>query len=151
MCGVAGIYRPFAVTPDLVERAGAMIRTLGHRGPDGFSVMALREAVLGHARLAIIDVEGGTQPVGNADGSIQAILNGESYTSVELRAELAARGHRFHTQSDTEVISHLYEEMGDEFLVRLRGMFVIALYDARARRFILARDRVGKKPVYWAR
>jgi asparagine synthase (glutamine-hydrolysing) len=151
MCGLAGIFQPSGVSADQVERTGIMIRTLGHRGPDGFSVMALRDAVLAHARLAIIDVEGGTQPIGNEDGSVQVVLNGEIYNYRELRAELEARGHRFRTRSDTEVIPHLYEEVGDEFLARLRGMFVITLYDARARRLLIARDRVGKKPVYWTR
>src|SRR5258708_3368579 len=107
MCGLAGIFRPEGVTADLVERTAAMIRTLGHRGPDGFSIMALPGAVLGHARLATIDLETGTQPIGNEDGSIQVALNGEIYNYRELRAELERKGHRFRTQSDTEVIPHL--------------------------------------------
>jgi asparagine synthase (glutamine-hydrolysing) len=151
MCGIAGIFSPGGPTSELVERGGEMIRTLGHRGPDGFSVVALRGAVLAHARLATIDLVTGTQPKGNEDGSVQVVLNGEIYNYRELRAELETRGHRFRTQSDTEVIPYLYEEAGDEFVTRLRGMFALALYDARRNRLVLARDRLGKKPLYWAR
>ncbi len=151
MCGVAGIYSPEGVGPEHVVRTTAMIRTLRHRGPDGFSVVTLDTAVIAHARLAIIDLTTGDQPVGNEDGSVQVILNGEIYNYVELRAELLARGHTFRTHSDTEVVAHLYEEVGDRCLDRLRGMFVIVIHDAKRRRFILARDRLGKKPLYWAR
>jgi asparagine synthase (glutamine-hydrolysing) len=151
MCGVAGIFQAGGVGPGHVEQTAAMVRTLRHRGPDGFSVMALPGAVLAHARLAIIDLETGTQPVGNEDGSVQVVLNGEIYDYVERRAELEARGHRFHTRSDTEVVAHAYEEWGDAFVGHLRGMFVVVVSDARARRLLIARDRVGKKPLYWAR
>src|SRR5688572_17071548 len=151
MCGLAGIFCPEGVTPELVQRAGSMIRTLGHRGPDGFSVMSLRGAVLAHARLAIIDLATGTQPIGNEDGSVQVVINGEIYNYRELRAELEARGHRFRTQSDAEVVPHLYDELGEDFLGRLRGMFALALYDAKRNKLVLARDRVGKKPLCWAR
>ena len=116
-----------------------MIRTLGHRGPDGFSVMALPGAVLAHARLAIIDLVTGVQPIGNEDGTVQVVLNGEIYNYRELRAELEGRGHRFRTQSDTEVIPHLYEEMGEEFVSRLRGMFAIALARRAARKLVCSR------------
>ncbi|HYC78222.1 MAG TPA: asparagine synthase (glutamine-hydrolyzing) [Planctomycetota bacterium] len=151
MCGVAGLWAAGGARPEHVDLVGRMLRTLRHRGPDGFSVHAAGSAVLGHARLAIIDLAGGDQPLGNEDGSIQCTFNGEIYNYRELRDELTARGRRLRTQSDTEVIPHLYEEVGDDALKRLRGMFVVALHDARRDRLLLARDRLGKKPLYYAR
>jgi asparagine synthase (glutamine-hydrolysing) len=127
-----------------------MCDAIVHRGPDDSGYFVAPEVALGMRRLSIIDVAGGQQPIGNEDGSIQVVFNGEIYNHHELRRALVARGHRFRTKSDTETIVHLYEEMGEDCVVKLRGMFAIALWDARAKRLVLARDRVGIKPLsYW--
>jgi asparagine synthase (glutamine-hydrolysing) len=151
MCGICGqvVFDPAGhVARDAVT---AMCATLAHRGPDDRGVWADGPAGLGNARLAIIDVAGGHQPVGNEDGSVWAVQNGEIYNYRDLRAELAARGHRFATDhSDTEALVHLYEEHGPDFARHLRGMFAVAVWDARARRLVLARDRLGIKPLFYA-
>jgi len=149
MCGICGIvdFGGESVIPrDLVER---MNDTLLHRGPDDAGVYVARSVGLGHRRLSIIDVVGGHQPISNEDGSIWVLLNGEIYNYSELRQQLLSRGHRFSTRSDTEAIVHLYEDRGEECFAELRGMFAIALWDARERRLLLARDRVGKKPLFY--
>jgi asparagine synthase (glutamine-hydrolysing) len=150
MCGIAGYVG--APRPGLGERMAA---ALAHRGPDdaGECVEPLgdgRVAVLANRRLAIIDVDGGHQPQANEDGTVQVVFNGAIYNFRELRRELEAGGHRFRTQCDTEVLPHLYEEQGLGMLERLRGMFAFALWDAPRRRLVLARDRLGVKPLYWA-
>jgi asparagine synthase (glutamine-hydrolysing) len=150
MCGIAG----FAGWPLDAEQAARTVRTMCdaivHRGPDDSGYFVAPEVALGMRRLSIIDVAGGQQPIGNEDGSIQVVFNGEIYNHHELRRDLESRGHRFQTRSDTETIVHLYEEIGDDFVTRLRGMFAIALWDARSCRLVLARDRVGIKPLsYW--
>lgn len=149
MCGLAGkvLFDGGVVTPGLLKR---MCDRLAHRGPDDESYYASGSFGLGHRRLSIIDLASGRQPIPNEDRTVWVALNGEIYNYIELRAELAARGHRFHTSSDTEVIVHLYEERGDAFVDALRGMFAIALWDDRARVLILARDRAGKKPLYYS-
>lgn len=126
-----------------------MADTLVHRGPDGEGFHFDDFVGLAHRRLSIIDLEGGTQPLSNEDGSIWVVLNGEIYNYVELREELVAKGHVFKTASDTEVIVHLYEERGEEFVAALRGMFAIGLWDAPRRKLVLVRDRLGKKPLYY--
>jgi len=126
-----------------------MLRTLAHRGPDDHYVRTEPGAILGTRRLAIIDLVGGRQPLANEDGTILATQNGEIYNYIELRDLLTARGHTLRSEGDTEVIPHLYEEYGDAFVDHLRGMFAIALWDARHGRLVLARDRLGKKPLYW--
>jgi asparagine synthase (glutamine-hydrolysing) len=131
---------------DLVRR---MCEVIAHRGPDGDGLYADDRAALGMRRLAIIDVFGGQQPVRNEDGTVVAVFNGEIYNFAELRADLSRRGHRFTTAGDSECLVHLYEEHGDGLVERLRGMFAFAIWDARRRRLLLARDRVGKKPLYW--
>ena len=127
-----------------------MIRQLHHRGPDGTGTFVQGPVGLAHARLSIIDLEGGAQPIRNEDGSVQVVFNGEIFNYVELRAELQQRGHRFYTHSDTEVIVHLYEEHGEDFVAHLNGQFAIALWDAKAQRLVLARDRTGIRPLFHA-
>ncbi|GAA3455349.1 asparagine synthase (glutamine-hydrolyzing) [Dactylosporangium matsuzakiense] len=139
---------PGAGPPDraLTER---MCATLVHRGPDGHGLYADDRAALGMRRLAIVDVAGGRQPVRSEDGTVVAVCNGELYNYRELRDGLRARGHRLTSDGDAECLVHLYEEHGDDLVRHLRGMFAFALWDARRGRLLLARDRVGKKPLYW--
>jgi asparagine synthase (glutamine-hydrolysing) len=149
MCGIAGIVHTdpgHPVSPELLRR---MTTAMTHRGPDCDGFHFGRGAGMGHRRLSIIDLNTGDQPIFNEDRTVAVILNGEIYNYQELRAELAAKGHRFTTQSDTEAIVHGYEEHGPEWVARLRGMFTIALWDDRHRRLLLARDRAGKKPLYY--
>lgn len=152
MCGIAGKVSfgtaAEEVNAALVER---MVQTLHHRGPDdrGVYVAADGRAGIGIARLSIIDLLTGHQPISNEDDTIHVVLNGEIYNYRQLRGDLASR-HRFATQSDTEVVVHLYEEHGDEMLDHLRGMFALALWDERETRLLLARDRIGQKPLYVA-
>jgi asparagine synthase (glutamine-hydrolysing) len=148
MCGIAGVM--FAEPSRSVEHSvlKAMGDSLAHRGPDGEGFWEEPGIGLAHRRLAIIDVAGGNQPIGNEDGSVQVILNGEIYNFQELRAGLEAKGHQFRTRSDTEVLVHLYEEEGERLVERLRGMFALALWDSKARRLLLARDRLGINPLY---
>ncbi|MBP1620133.1 MAG: asnB 5, partial [Acidobacteria bacterium] len=149
MCGIAGVAGPGVTGVRVpVER---MLAALVHRGPDSSGVTEGDGWAIGARRLAIIDLETGDQPVGNEGGEVQAVLNGEIYNYRELREGLAARGHRLRSAGDTEVLVHLWEELGPEMLGRLRGMFALAVFDTRQRTLFLARDRVGKKPLYWAR
>lgn len=122
---------------------------LVHRGPDERGHLLDGPCALAACRLAVQDVAGGHQPARSEDGTVAAVLNGEIYNFRSLRSELAARGHRFASGSDTEVLPHLYEECGIDFLERLRGMFTIAVWDATSQRLVVARDRLGKKPLYW--
>jgi asparagine synthase (glutamine-hydrolysing) len=148
MCGIAGtLATDGPIEPSVVER---MCEALEHRGPDSRGTFSEDGVALGVARLAVIDVEGGDQPIANEDGTVVLVCNGEIYNYRELREDLARHGHRFSTQSDTEVIVHLYEELGDGCVDPLRGMFAFALWDRRRRRLLLARDRVGKKPLFYA-
>lgn len=126
-----------------------MISRLSHRGPDGFGFHVDRDCGIAHSRLAIIDLAGGDQPISNEDGSVRVILNGEIFNYIELRAELEQRGHRFATHSDTEVIVHLYEEAGADFVRQLNGQFAIAIWDSKRETLILARDRVGIRPLHF--
>jgi asparagine synthase (glutamine-hydrolysing) len=146
MCGIAGFVGFEDET--LLRR---MIEVLHHRGPDDTGFFSDKGVGLANARLSIIDIEGGHQPISNEDGSVHVTYNGEIYNYRELRDELQRLGHSFRTQSDTEVIVHGYEQWGEGFVVRLNGMFGIALWDSVRRRLILARDRMGIKPVYYAR
>ncbi len=149
MCGIAGIVgRPEeTVDTSVVHR---MCETIVHRGPDDEGIYARGAAGLGMRRLSIIDLAGGKQPIHNEDETVWVVFNGEIYNFPTLRRELEQRGHRFCTHSDTEVIVHLYEEVGADFVKRLRGMFAIALYDEKKDLLILARDRLGKKPLHYA-
>ncbi len=146
MCGIAGYAGTSPPEQAVVER---MCDALRHRGPDGEGYHRDRFAVLGMRRLAIIDVAGGDQPIYNEDGTVAVVFNGEIYNFRELRARLEAAGHQFRTGADTECIVHLYEEHGADCARHLRGMFAFAVWDAKARRLLLARDRVGKKPLYY--
>ncbi len=151
MCGIAA---RFAVDASLGESAllevGAMTEALRHRGPDGGGLLDRRPlAVLGHRRLAIIDLAQGQQPMGTPDGQLWITFNGEVYNYRELRRELQARGHEFRTSSDTEVILFAYREWGERVPERLEGMFAFALLDVPRRRLLLARDHLGKKPLYF--
>src|SRR5919197_2450685 len=149
MRGICGVVSPAGqADPALVERMNA---ALVHRGPDEGSVDAFGRCVLGHRRLQVIDLQTGGQPVANETGDVVAVFNGELYNFPDLRRELAAKGHEVRGTGDTPVIPHLYEEHGPAFAERLRGMFAIALWDARRQRLVLARDRVGKKPLLWTR
>src|SRR5882724_3620099 len=147
MCGICGIASTngSAVT----DRVAAMSATLVHRGPDSFGEFSDGDIALAARRLSIIDLETGDQPIANEDGTLHVVQNGEIYNYRELRRELERAGHRFRTQGDTEVLLHLYEEHGDGFAERLRGMFAVAIWDARRRRLVLARDRFGIKPLYY--
>src|SRR6266850_3505391 len=144
MCGIAGFiatgspYDPRAV----VRR---MVAALRHRGPDDEGEYLDEQAALGACRLSIVDLAGGRQPIGNETGTVHAVLNGEIYNFRELRARLQQRGHRFTTQSDTEVLVHAYEQDGEDFVADLDGMFALALWDGPARKLVLARDRMGEK------
>jgi asparagine synthase (glutamine-hydrolysing) len=148
MCGIAGVL--FADPSRGVEPAllRAMGDSIAHRGPDGFGTWSEPGIGLVHRRLSIIDLEGGRQPLGNEDGSVQVVFNGEIYNYVELRRRLEGRGHRFATASDTEVLVHLYEDEGEDLVHRLRGMFAFAIWDRARGRLVLARDRLGIKPLY---
>lgn len=145
MCSIAGIVN-FADRDQALRQLEAMNRAMLHRGPDGGGFFADDTAALGHRRLSIIGLATGGQPMGNEDGSIQVVFNGEIYNHLELRARLEARGHVFKTASDTEVLVHLYEECGEDFVPQLAGMFSFALWDSRHRRLFAARDRAGQKP-----
>ncbi|HUF90062.1 MAG TPA: asparagine synthase (glutamine-hydrolyzing), partial [Gemmatimonadota bacterium] len=151
MCGICGIATIQPAQP--VERGtiARMAAALAHRGPDGEGMHFAPGVGLGVRRLAIVDLETGDQPIANEDGSVVVVCNGEIYNHVELRAELIRAGHRFRTRSDVETIAHLYEDLGLECLHRLRGMFAFALWDAKRARLVLARDRLGIKPLVWAR
>lgn len=151
MCGIAGFCGKL-VAPEVARAAlERMIRTLHHRGPDGYGFHVGSGIGLAHARLSIIDLVTGAQPIHNERRSVWTVFNGEIFNYVELRATLEARGHRFYTQSDTEVIVHLYEEYGDRFVERLNGQFAIALWDDEQRRLLLARDRAGIRPLFHSR
>ena len=149
MCGIAGILG-LSAGAAAASRAEleAMIATLHHRGPDGTGVLCRDGIGLAHARLSIIDLAGGHQPIHNEDQTVWVVFNGEIFNFIELRAELEQAGHRFYTRSDTEVIVHLYEQHGLDFVQRLNGQFAIALWDARLQRLVLARDRTGIRPLF---
>src|SRR2546425_5302757 len=145
MCGIYGMVG--ADAESVLPRMGA---ALVHRGPDGDGWAVRGAGGVGCRRLAIIDVAGGAQPLANETGDVIAVCNGEIYNHAALRAALEARGHRFRTRSDAEVLPHLYEDRGVDFVDALDGMFGLALWDARRGRLVLARDRMGEKPLYHA-
>lgn len=148
MCGISGIVTCEPTSPELRSLVSRVSAAQAHRGPDGGGEFHDRHVALASRRLSIIDLEGGSQPLYNEDASLALIANGEIYNFVELRQRLESSGHCFRTRSDCEVILHLYEETGLEFVEHLRGMFALALWDATRRRLVLARDRMGEKPLY---
>ena len=150
MCGIAGIVSKQGgdgCSRTIVEH---MVSLIHHRGPDSAGIHEEEGVILGHARLSIIDLESGAQPIHNEDGTIWVVFNGEIFNYIELREQLQAQGHRFYTHSDTEVIVHLYEQYGDDFAGYLNGQFSIALWDRRKQRLVLLRDRVGIVPLFYA-
>ncbi|MDQ6653973.1 MAG: asparagine synthase (glutamine-hydrolyzing) [Acidobacteriota bacterium] len=152
MCGITGWANLDSRTPPpegARELLHSMCERMVHRGPDSEGLMVANGVALGMRRLAIIDLLTGEQPACNEDGSVAVILNGEIYNYRELRRDLEKRGHSFRSQSDTEVLPHLYEEYGVGMVERLNGMFAFALWDSRRRRLFIARDRFGEKPLYW--
>jgi asparagine synthase (glutamine-hydrolysing) len=149
MCGILGIIQGYREQSADKRTARRMAAALAHRGPDDEGFYYRGSIVLGMRRLAVIDLPGGHQPISNEDGSIWVVFNGEIYNFAILREDLEARGHQFRTSSDTEVIVHLYEEFGDGLLDHLNGMFAFALWDEREERLLIARDRMGEKPLYY--
>lgn len=149
MCGIAGFFALDGAPRTMPGVLDAMCTAMTHRGPDDQGTLERGPVGLGMRRLSIIDVGGGHQPIANEDGSVWVVFNGEIYNYPELQETLTARGHHFATRSDTEVIVHLYEDHGEDFVKHLNGMFAIALWDAKREKLILARDRMGEKPLYY--
>ncbi|HEV7744024.1 MAG TPA: asparagine synthase (glutamine-hydrolyzing) [Pyrinomonadaceae bacterium] len=155
MCGITGFIDQWNMSnargaPERAETLDAMCRVIRHRGPDDQGVMLKPGVALGMRRLSIIDLAGGQQPISNEDKTVTIVFNGEIYNYRELQAELQTRGHQFRTNSDTETIVHAYEEFGASCVDHLRGMFAFAIWDDRAKTLFIARDRVGKKPLYYS-
>jgi asparagine synthase (glutamine-hydrolysing) len=150
MCGIAGIVASDQLAPEDSARAVAMRDILSYRGPDGAGLYTDDRAVLAHRRLSIVDLAGGHQPLSNESGDVWVTYNGEIYNHADVRPQLEAAGHIYRTRSDTETIVHAYEQWGDECVHRFRGMFAFGIWDARRRRLLLVRDRLGVKPLYWA-
>lgn len=149
MCGIAGALSLTGADPIDFAQLRDMLALLHHRGPEGAAVYKRGPVALGHARLSIIDLAGGLQPIANEDETVWLVVNGEVFNYVELGQELAARGHHFRTRSDSEVILHLYEEMGPALLGQLNGQYAFALWDARLGRLLLGRDRLGICPLFY--
>src|SRR5262249_29562219 len=150
MCGIAGLVNLNGEPLENPTVAIDMADSLSHRGPDEGTYFTDGPVAFGFRRLSVIDLKTGTQPVSNADGTVSVIFNGEIYNYLELRTELESFGFKFKTHSDTEVIVHSYEAYGLDFLKKFRGMFAIALWDSRQKLLLLARDRVGKKPLFYS-
>ena len=148
MCGIAGIFHPAGHQSD-EALLKSMISRVHHRGPDGYGYYSDSDVGLAHARLSIIDIAGGKQPIHNEDQSVWVIFNGEIFNYIELREDLQKKGHRFYTKTDTEVIVHLYEEYGNNFVSHLNGQFAIALWDKKSKTLILTRDRTGITPLFF--
>jgi asparagine synthase (glutamine-hydrolysing) len=150
MCGIAGIVTG-KVEPHSTAAVERMVAALAHRGPDSHGVQDLGECILANTRLAIVDLsERGRQPMCNEDSTLWITYNGECYNADDFRPLLLSRGHRFRSATDTEVILHLYEEFGEQCAEKLRGMFAFAIWDLRAQKLLLVRDRLGIKPLYYA-
>lgn len=149
MCGIAGICRIDGSSDIPLETLMRMTGALRHRGPDETGIYIDEEVGLGHARLSIIDLAGGTQPVHNEDSSVWIVFNGEVFNYIELREELISKGHEFYTSSDTEVIVHMYEEYGTDCFEHLNGQFAMAIWDSKKHRLVLGRDRMGIRPLHY--
>lgn len=149
MCGIAGILNLKTGAPPSRNELQGMIEAVQHRGPDGYGYYHDEEVGLAHARLSIIDLAGGDQPIHNENKTLQIVFNGEIFNYLELRQVLEGQGHRFYTHSDTEVIVHLYEQHGLDFVQHLNGQFAVALWDIPKQRLILARDRAGIRPLFY--
>ncbi len=149
MCGIAGMFDRSGRHAASEHSLRQMLALLRHRGPDEFGILLDHETGLGSARLSIIDLSGGSQPIANEDESLWIVFNGEIFNYVELRAELEAHGHHFRTNTDTEVILHLFEDSGPACLEKMNGQFAIAIWDTRRRRLFLARDRLGVRPLFY--
>ena len=141
MCGICGKYSQTGVQPEEVR---GMLRAIAHRGPDDEGLYVNGHIGIGNRRLSIIDLPGGHQPISNEDETVWTVYNGEIYNYRQLRQELERKGHVFRTHSDTEVIVHLYEELGERCVERLSGMFAFAIWDDRQQKLVLARDRLGR-------
>jgi asparagine synthase (glutamine-hydrolysing) len=150
MCGITGIVDLRAKRPIAADVLRAMNGSIGHRGPDGDGFHFEAGVGFGHRRLSIIDLEGGKQPLYNEDNTVVVTYNGEIFNFMEIEHELIARGHKFRTRCDTEVIVHAWEEWGERCLERFNGMFAFAVWDQRRQRLFVARDRLGVKPLYYA-
>ena len=147
MCGICGIIQPKKpVSHSLIK---SMCDTIFHRGPDDEGIFIRGNVALGARRLSIIDLVTGHQPISNEDGRIWIAYNGEVYNFPELKKELEKKGHKFRSKSDTETVVHSYEEWGEDFVKKLRGMFAFAIWDEREKKLILVRDRIGIKPLYY--
>lgn len=151
MCGITGLVNLTEPRPINTEVLGGMLAMLRHRGPDEFGLYSDQYAGLGSARLSIIDLASGQQPIGNEDGTLWIVFNGEIFNYVELRQQLETRGHHFSTRTDTEVILHLYEDLGPACLKQLNGQFALAIWNTRDRSLFLARDRLGIRPLFYTR
>src|SRR5579884_4035880 len=151
MCGIAGAIDLTGRRPVAEEMLRAMATAIVHRGPDEDGLLERPGLGLASRRLSIIGLADGRQPITNEDGSVAVVYNGELFDYPEVRAQLEARGHRFRTHCDTEIIPHLYEEHGEGMVERLHGQFALALWDERQRRLMLARDRFGICPLFWTR
>src|SRR5262250_2186319 len=149
MCGITGIVDLRGERPVDAALLRAMNAVIAHRGPDGDGFHFEPGVGLGHRRLSIIDLEGGKQPLYNEDNTVVVTFNGEIFNFQEVEKDLLAKGHRFRTRCDTEVIVHAWEEWGERAVTRFRGMFVFAVWDERRQTLWIARDRVGKKPLYY--
>ncbi len=147
MCGIGAILDPAGTSGQ--HAAERMVEALRHRGPDGEALRRIGPVQLAHTRLAIIDVAGGDQPLDSEDGRVTAIVNGEIYNHRDLRARLEARGHRWATSSDSEVVVHAYEEYGTDCVRHLNGIFAFVVWDDTRKRLFAARDHFGVKPLYW--
>ena len=150
MCGIVGKVHADIQNPVDEHTVRSMCDAIVHRGPDEDGFFFEGGAALGMRRLQVIDLDGGRQPIENEDGSLRVVFNGEIYNYQQLSQQLRARGHQLRTASDTEVIVHLYEDYGVECFALLRGMFAIALWDRRSNELVLARDRLGKKPLFYS-
>ena len=151
MCGIAGIYNIKDNGPISVETLANMLSVIRHRGPDESGIYADSRIGLGHVRLSIIGIDNGIQPIANEDKSLFIVYNGEAFNYIELKEELTAKGHLFTTETDTEVVLHLYEEYGPHCLDKINGQFALAIWNLKKRELFLARDRVGIRPLYYTK